>query len=47
MTTVLDTSVPALLAIAGRRLAPLVRAWLRTVRFGSGVASGCSSRSLM
>ncbi|GAA2754195.1 phytoene desaturase family protein [Amnibacterium kyonggiense] len=35
--TVLDTSVPALLAIAGRRLAPLVRAWLRTVRFGSGV----------
>ncbi|MGT2426637.1 phytoene desaturase family protein [Amnibacterium kyonggiense] len=35
--TVLDTSVPALLAIAGRRLGPAVRAWLRTVRFGSGV----------
>jgi phytoene dehydrogenase-like protein len=35
--TVFDTSVPALLAIAGPRLPHLLRAWLRTVRFGSGV----------
>ncbi|MBW4040666.1 MAG: NAD(P)/FAD-dependent oxidoreductase [Acidobacteria bacterium] len=34
---VFDTSVPALLGIAGRRLPPVLRAWLRTVRFGAGV----------
>jgi phytoene dehydrogenase-like protein len=34
---VLDTSVPTLLAIAGARLAPAVRAWLRTFRYGSGI----------
>lgn len=34
---VLDTSVPALLRIAGRRLPGALRAWLRTVRFGSGI----------
>ena len=34
---VFDTSVPALLAIAGSRLPALLRAWLRTVRFGSGI----------
>ena len=35
--TVFDTSVPTLLSIAGNRLPPILRAWLRTVRFGSGV----------
>ncbi len=34
---VLDTSVPALLAIAGARIPGPVRAWLRTVRHGSGI----------
>lgn len=34
---VLDTSVPALLRIARDRIAPPVRAWLRTVRFGDGI----------
>ena len=35
--TVFDTSVPALLAIAGRGLPAPLRAWLRTFRFGSGI----------
>lgn len=35
--TVFDTSVPALLAIAGGRLPRLLRGWLRTVRFGAGI----------
>ena len=34
---VLDTSVAALLRIAPDRIAPAVRTWLRTVRFGDGV----------
>ena len=34
--TVFDTGVPALLSIAGRRLPPILRRWLRTIRFGSG-----------
>ena len=34
---VFDTSVPALLAIAGRRLPGPLRARLRTFRFGSGI----------
>lgn len=35
--TVLDTNVPELLSIAGHRLQPALRAWLRTVRPGSGI----------
>ena len=34
---VFDTSVPALLGIARTRLPAILRAWLRTVRFGSGI----------
>jgi phytoene dehydrogenase-like protein len=34
---VFDTSVPELLAIAGSRLSAVMRAWLRTFRFGSGI----------
>lgn len=32
-----DTSVPVLLALAGRRLPAPMRLWLRTFRFGSGI----------
>ena len=34
---VLDTSVPAVLRLAGARLHGAVRAWLRTFRFGAGI----------
>ena len=34
---VFDTGVPALLRIAGDRLPPAVRAWLRTIRNGDGI----------